>query len=172
MNLIVLDFATIALIFLGLVLIGIGKRVIWALANFSERLIILIAQTGMPGVARMWLSVLIGYDQRTYSKSRFEFRNQVGYRFAVLWGCVLLLVPVLFVFKDRHVIDSISQTWALLLIGSLGFRCLLLWNRAPDIHRERVENQHVNEQTKPASWNSPQLIRRWDYLDELFGGSH
>lgn len=168
MNLIALDFATIALLLIGLVLIGIGNRVSWALAHVSERLIIFVAQSGMPGLARAWLSILVGYDQHLYRKSRFEFRNQVAYRFAILWGCALFALVVLFVLKDKHVVSSISQTWIILTTCYLGFRCLLHWNRPRESTQGRVENQHVKEQTKPASWQGPQLIRRWDYLDELF----
>ncbi len=168
MNLIALDFTTIALIVLALALLGISRRVVWALAHFSERLIISVVQHGMPGVARSWLAILVGYDEQVYQRSRFEFRNQVAYRFAVLWGCAFLLLPVLFVLKDRHIIDSISQAWLVCSIGYIGFRCLLYWNRTVYPPRDQRENQHVNEQTKTTSGQGPQLIRRWDYLDELF----
>ena len=176
MNLIVLDFWTIVLIALGLFLIGIAGRIAKALARFSERLIIFVAQSGMPGMARALLAILIVYDERVYRRSRFEFRNQVGYRFSLLWGSFLGLAVLLWLLHVGNLVGSVGVTWLALFIIYIGFRSLLYWNRTTPSSQRAGEdgdsfNPHVKERSQDAFRQSPTLIRRWDYLDELFAES-
>lgn len=174
MNLITLDFGTIITIAVGLFLLGIAGRIAKGLARFSERLIIWLAQSGMPGVARAWLAILIGYDEYVYQRSRFEFRNQVGYRFSVFWGSYLALAVLLWVLHIDNRVDSISTAWIGLFITYIGFRSLLYWNQkpAPSPPQWQQDGQSFSPQVKERSRSdyraSPTFIRHWDYLDELF----
>lgn len=176
MNLITLDFRTIALIVFGLFLIGVAGRIAQALGRFSERLIIFVAQSGMPGLARAALSILIGYDELVYRRSRFEFRNQVGYRFSLLWGSFLGLALLLLALHVGNLVSSVGTTWLALFIAYVGFRSLLYWNRtALSAHHSGEDGQSfsplVKERYQAGFRQSPTLIRRWDYLDELFAES-
>lgn len=173
MNLIAFDFWIIVLIALGLFLLGIAGRIARALARFSERLIIFIAQSGLPGVAKAWLAILIGYDERVYRRSRFEFRNQVGYRFSLFWGSFLALALLLWLLSINGQVEEAVTIWLALFITYIGLRSLLYWSR-PDRHADQDDHSfspHVKERNRSGYGQSPTLIRHWDYLDELFGQS-
>lgn len=168
MNLISLDFLNIIILFFGIGLLLVSYRLLWFLAFLSERMIVFMAQTGMRRLARSLLVVLVGYNQHTYYKSRFILWNQVHVRFALLWGGVLLTAAALCYLYAAHRIDSVFTPLAILLTVFLGIRCLLFLTKPkskPQAWHGQVNSlsQDVNEQVVR------QVIRRWDYLDELYG---
>lgn len=174
MNLIRLDFGTIMWIILGLALFGLANWVVQGFARFSERFVIDIVRAGSPGLAKGLLAVLIGFTATTYQKPRFIIWNQVHVRFVLLWGGFLLLAVVLLLLHVGRTVDSVGQTWLIAFSAYIGFRCLLYWMRPKTDVPSREQSahsliQHVNERSRPDYQQA--LIRRWDYLDELFAGS-
>ena len=173
MNLIALDMWSLFLIFIGLAVLGLANRLVWALARGTERFIISIAQGGAFGLARSVLAVLVGYTEDTYRKSRFVRWNQVQYRLALLWGAFLLLAMILGVLHLDNRVDSVFTIWLVFAVAYVGFRSLVCWNRSPSSSAQtRRDGQSFNPQVKDRNWphyrQSPTLIRHWDYLDELF----
>lgn len=174
MILMTLNFWSIlALIFCGGLLV-VAFRLAWWLALGTERVIAFMTQSGMHAPAKLLLAILIGYDEQTYHKSRFIFWNQAHVRFAILWGSFLLLAGLLVLLHQQHVVGPIGLTWLLAFALYVGFRCLVYWTRpkAPLIYTEEPSLksliQDVNERAPFPKRSGQQLIRRYDYLDELF----
>lgn len=175
MYLITFSFWNVVLILIGLALFGFAHRLTWALARYTERFVVFMAQTGLHQLAKTLLAILIGYDEQVYRKSRFMFRNQVTFRFAVLWGVTLFTIAFLFILREALIIQSVSQTAAVLATAVLSLRCILYWTSPRK--RSRITTgdsaltsliQDVNERTGRMNQPGRQIIRRWDYLDELF----
>lgn len=174
MILLKLDFLDIVLLvfYAGLLLVTV--RFIWWLAGATERLIAFLTQTGLRGMAKFTLAILIGYDEQTYHKSRFIFWNRAGVRFAILWGSFLLLACLFVLLQQLRVVGSISIAWLLAFSSYIGFRCLVYYSRprTPLIYTQdsslKSLIQDVNEQSPLPKRSGPPLIRRYDYLDELF----
>lgn len=174
MILMTLDFwGIVLLIFYGGLLV-VAFRLTWWLATATERVIAFMTQSGLHRPAKLLLAVLIGYDEQTYQKSRFIFWNQAHVRFAILWGSFLLLAGMLLLLHQMHTIGSAGLAWMIAFIAYIGFRGLAYWARpkAPLIYTEEPSIksliQDVNEQSPPSKQSGRQLIRRYDYLDELF----
>jgi hypothetical protein len=170
MLLITFDFWTlIALGFIASVLF-IGYRLTWRLAYFSEELIVNLARTGLHGSARVLLRLLIGYSERTYQQSRFIVWNQVHVRFFVLWASTFILTGLVFLFRLE------SAFWPVALI-IISYRLVTLWMNPPrpPIHTQEPSLkqliQDVNEPVRSSRKPASPMIRRWDYLDELFAES-
>lgn len=171
MTLFELDFWSLVLLFAGLVVIGIGYRVVGALADFSERTIARMAQTGMSSMARALLALLIGYDAQTYQKSRFLIWNQVRTRFLLLWAGFGFLVATLMLLKVGRTVDSVGEPLFYLLGATLLIRLVVVATRPSKTTSTPHINSlihDVNEQSEFTQYRGRQVIRRWDYLDELF----
>jgi hypothetical protein len=171
MILIALDFWSIVVYAFVASVFFIGYRLTWRLAYLSEGLIISLARGGMPGLARGLLFALIGYNEQTYQQSRFIVWNQVHVRFFVLWGASFLLTGLIFLFQIRPVV------WVPLALGFVIYRLVRLWMNPPrpPIHTQdpalKQLIQDVNEPSRPTRYPARPMIRRWDYLDELFAES-
>ena len=158
MNLIVLSFWNIVVLAFGaLLIIGIFQMS-WWLAGVSVRLIHVLTHAGLHKVAKFVLATMVNYDRRTYCKNRLIYWNQVGIRFALLWGFVFFLTSILMILRIGNKVDSIGHPLLIIAVAYLGFRSLMYWF-----------SQDVNEQSLQP--HQPNLIRRWDYLDELFAES-
>lgn len=162
MYLFAFTFWNCALLFMGLVLLGAVVKVVEFLAGLSERLIVLFTQSGLHGVARTILALAVGYDQRTYSRSRFLLRNQVHVRFKMLWGTFLLIALFLVLLQQAHIIDSIVTV--LLIVAST----VIVIRLASYYSASRPANQDVKERDELMNRPNQHYIRQWDYLDELF----
>ncbi|WP_461094442.1 hypothetical protein [Spirosoma gilvum] len=169
-----LDFwGILALVFCGGLLV-VAFRLIWWLALGTERVIAFMTQFGLHTPAKLLLAILIGYDEQTYQKSRFIFWNQAHVRFAILWGCFLLLAGLLVLLQQSHVVGNVGLTWLLTFMVYVGLRCLVYWSRPkpPLIYTEEPSLKSlikdVNERSPFPKRSGRQLIRRYDYLDELF----
>lgn len=170
MYLLTLDFWTIAALGLITALLVVAYRFTWWLAHFSEGMIISLARMGLHGLARTLLVLLIGYDEQIYHRSRFVVWNQVHVRFFVLWALSFSLAGLTFLFEIRPL------AWGIVLGGLLIYRVsIVLLNPAkPLIYTQdpalKQLIQDVNEPRRPALVRRPvqPMIRRWDYLDELF----
>lgn len=171
MILIALDFWSIVVYaFLASVLF-IGYRLTWRLAHISEGLIISLARGGLHGMARGLLFALIGYNEQTYQQSRFIIWNQVHVRFFVLWGTSFLLTGLIFLFQIKLLV------WAPVALGFIAYRLVMLWRnppRPPILTQDPALKQliqDVNEPSRSARKPTRPMIRRWEYLDELFAES-
>lgn len=170
MYLLALDFWTVAALGLIATLLVVAYRFTWWLAHFSEGLIVSLARMGLHRVARTLLVMLIGYDEQIYHRSRFIVWNQVHVRFFVLWAASFSLTGLTLLFEIRPVI------WGVVLVSLLTYRVIMvLLNPAkPPIHTQdpalKQLIQDVNEPRRSAPVPRPAqpMIRRWDYLDELF----
>ncbi len=165
MNLIALDFWTIVILALGLIGLGLAIRLIRFLAILSDAAMGILTQLGMRAVVKVMLAVLVGYDLRTYAKSRFTLWNQVPFRFSLLWGGFIIMTGLLSILKFGNKVDSVGNSLLLVLLVYLAIRCLLCW--IDPYSRQGAKNssiQDVNEQYP----RSTSLVRRWDYLDDLF----
>ena len=177
MNLLVLDFGTVVLLILLLVAISVAYRFVWWLAAVSERAVANLTRTGMSEAAKALLAVLINYDEQTYRKSRFVMWNQASVRFALLWGSFVLLAGVLGLLHLMHIVESVSFAWTLILATYIGLR-YVVYLTSPKTHIANSEesgfgldssNHYVKERNPGSNRNGHQVIRRYDYLDELFG---
>jgi hypothetical protein len=177
MNLIALDFGTVLLLILLLVAISVAYRFVWWLAAVSERAVANLTRTGMSEAAKALLAVLINYDEQTYRKSRFVVWNQATVRFALFWGAFVLLAAVLGLLYEAQVIESVGIAWTLILATYIGFR-YVVYITSPKTHLANPEgsgfeldssNFYVKERNPGSNRNGHQVIRRYDYLDELFG---
>lgn len=155
MNLIVFSFWNIVVLIFGALLIIAAIRLVWWLAGLSVLLIHFLTHAGLHKTAKFVLATTVNYDRRTYCKNRMIYWNQVGIRFALLWGFFFGLLAILLLLKIGNKVDSIAQPLALAAIVYVGLRSLLYWF-----------SQDVNERSLQP--HQPNLIRRWDYLDELF----
>jgi hypothetical protein len=171
MNLIALDFWTILLLAIGVGGMYILYLFIWRLAYSSEGMIILIARMGMPRFAKSLLATLIGYNEETYQRSRFVVWNQVHVRFFMLWSGVFFLTGLILVYQLRPIV------WIVVGFAYVTYRLLTLWfspvvpNRSAQDSSPKQFVPDVNEQVRPGRRPAQSLIRRWDYLDELFAAS-
>ena len=173
MNLIALDFWSIVAIGCILIALGFVVRLARFIAAFTEQTIKFMVRAGMAGPARMLLAVLIGYDGYTYQKSRFLLWHQVRFRLELFWGGCLLGLVVLFLLKGTNAIDSVGAGFVGLLAVYLVIRCFIYWLAPADRINStnaslRSSIHDVKEQTTAVPYRSHQLIRQWDYLDELF----
>ena len=168
MNSITLSFGNVVLIALGILLLLFSYRLMWFLGGLTERLIVFLTQIGFRGMAKGLLAILIGYDQRTYWKSRIILWNQVGVRFAILWGAALTIAFILFVLKMGNSISSISIVWLSIASAYLSIRAILYWITPNRSEGPTSFVQDVKERMNPNGWSPRQFVRRWDYLDELF----
>lgn len=174
MLLLTLDlWGIVLLIFYGGMLLVV-YRLIWWLAIATERLIAFLTQSGLHYSAKLLLAILINYDKRTYLKSRFIFWNRAPVRFAILWGAFLVLAGLLALLHQRHLVGPVGLTWILAFVVYVGFRCLVYWtnSKAPRIYTQEPSLksliQDVNERPPYQKRSGRQLIRQYDYLDELF----
>ncbi len=171
MNLIALDFWSIVVYAFMASVLFIGYRLTGRLAYFSEGLIISLARGGLHGMARGLLFALVGYNEQTYQQSRFIVWNQVHVRFFVLWGSTFLLTGLVFLFQIQPVL------WVPLALGFIVYRLVTLWMNPPrpPIHTQdpalKQLIQDVNEPSRSTRKPARPMIRRWDYLDELFAES-
>lgn len=168
MNLIALDFWNIVWLLFGLVMLGLCYRLVWILAKLSDSVIGLLTHFGFKGIAKALLTILVSYDQHTYHRSRFMLSNQVPFRFAVLWASTFVILVLLFILKMGRSINSVGEPLILIAVGYVGYRCLRYW-AAPRRNDSTMNSfiQEVKEQY-PRSYS---MVRRWDYLDELFAQS-
>ncbi|GAA4419388.1 hypothetical protein GCM10023187_53660 [Nibrella viscosa] len=172
MNLMTLDFWGIAVLALFASLLFIGYRLTLRLARWSEDLIGSLVQMNLHGLARTLLQVLIAYDEHTYQGSRFIWWNQVRVRFALLWGGTLLLTGLVLLLQIRSIV------WIPPALAFIAYRLVVAWQNPtrPPIHTQdpvlKDLIQDVNEPVRPGRQRRTQpIIRRWDYLDELFAES-
>ena len=171
MNLIALDFWSIVVYAFFASVLWVGYRLTWRLAYFCEGLIINLARTGMHGTARTLLVAFVGYDAQTYQQSRFIIWNQVHVRFFILWGATFLLASLVLLFQIRPVI------WMPVALIYNAYRIMVVWLNPPrpPIHTQdpalRQLIQDVNEPLRSTRTPARPVIRRWDYLDELFAES-
>lgn len=170
MYLLTLDFWTIAALGLITALLVVAYRFTWWLAHFSEGVIVNLARVGLHGLARTTLVMFIGYDEQIYHRSRFIVWNQVHVRFFVLWALSFTLTGLILLFEIRPIV------WGTVLAGLLVYRVVMLLLNPPKPLIQTQDPalkqliQDVNEPRRPASVPRPAqpIIRRWDYLDELF----
>ncbi|WP_345244933.1 hypothetical protein [Nibrella saemangeumensis] len=172
MNLMTLDFWGIAVLALFASLLFVGYRLTLRLAAWSEGLIGSLVQMNLHGVARTLLQVLIAYDEHTYQQSRFIWWNQVRVRFALMWGGTLLLTGLILLLQIRSIV------WMPAAVAFIVYRLVVAWRNPtrPPIHTQdpalKELIQDVNEPAWPRRQQRAQpMIRRWDYLDELFAES-
>ena len=177
MILMTLDFWGIVLLIFYGGLLAVALRLIWWLAIGTERVIALMTQSGMHTPAKLLLAILIGYDEQTYHKSRFVFWNQARIRFAILWSSFLLLAGLLVLLHQMHIVGPVGLTWLLAFALYVGYRCLVYWtaSKAPLISTQEPSLksliQDVNERSPLLMRSGRQLLRQYDYLDELFAGA-
>lgn len=171
MYLIALDFWSLVVYFFMAGVLLITFRAVLTLGRYTERLVANFAQMGMTQVARALLVFLIGYDERTYLKSRFVLWNQVSVRFTMLWT-VALLTATLTVWLEVPGI-----VWIPALLALFIYRSVTLWTtpaRPRITTRDPALKQLIQDVNEP-TWTPPKsvgsIIRRWDYLDELFAES-
>jgi len=167
------DYLVIALLFF--VLIG-AYRLAVALGRTTERFVAWLVGAGMHGLAKSTLG-LVGYDHRTYAKSRFIVWNQVTVRFSLLWGGLIGWATVLFILREGRTIHSIAPFWILGIVLYLACRWYLSLkeekadSQTDDILEllESLNSVHSREKGQSNYPHSrPVPVRQWDYLDELF----
>lgn len=169
-----LDFWDVLLLGAGLVLVAVIYRLIWWMATGTETVLSFLTQAGLHQMARLLLAILIGYDAQTYHKSRFILWNRASVRFAILWGGFVIIGCLLGLLHLGRFIESMPLAWFLLLGSYLGLRCLIYWikPRRPTISTVEPSLQSlirdVNEQMPFTKQTGRSIIRRYDYLDELF----
>lgn len=152
----------------------LGIRLIWALANGSERAIVLMTRTGMHTTARGLLAWLIDYDESTYSRSRYIVWNRVSVRFALLWGSFVLLGLVLLFFQQVRKLDHPLLVWLLAAVSYLAYRAVRIsWVPQRPMIRSRDKEltdllDEVNGRPRGTYESGRHIIRQWDYLDELY----
>lgn len=171
MYLITLDFWSIVIyVFIAGTLLAIYQLALY-LGRYCEGLIISYAQMGMHQIARALLVALIGYDGHTYQQSRFIIWNQVHIRFAILWGITFLVAGLLLLFQIPRIV------WVPAVLALVIYRLVNLWMNPsrPPIHTQdpalKQLIQDVNEPRRAPQKRVGPMIRRWDYLDELFAES-
>ncbi|GAB2547075.1 hypothetical protein [Spirosoma aerophilum] len=170
MNLIALNFWNVVVLLSGgLLLIGIYRLALW-MAEMSLNAVSTLTYSGLRGVARFMLTIFIGYSWRTYQSNRMLYWNRVGFRFAMFWAGALLLALVLVILKLGNTIDSIGTIWIITMSIYLGFRALMYLTASPRQlgYASGTFVPNVNEQLGNNRWASHQIIRQWDFLDELF----
>jgi hypothetical protein len=169
MNLMALDFWGIVWAFLGLIAFGLAYRFVRLLARLSDGLIGFLTHLGLKETAKLLLIILVDYDQHTYSKSRFILWSQVPFRFALLWTAAIGTVGLLCILKMGRSIHSVGIPLVFIILAYLGYRCLKHWARP---RRENPALNSFSQEVKEQPGRSYSMIRRWDYLDELFAQSH
>jgi|GEM_PF-4567409 len=171
MYLIALDFWSLVVYLFIAGALYVACHVVLALGRYTERLVASFAQMGMNQVARALLVFLIGYDERTYQQSRFVLWNQVDVRFTMLWAVALLTATLIVLLRVPGIV------WMPALLALLVYRTVTLWaNPArPQITTRdpalKQLIQDVNEPMRTPRKSVGPIIRRWDYLDELFAES-
>ncbi len=162
---------TMTLAFFASVLL-VSYRLTWWLARTSEGLIAGMTRTGMHQLARTLLVAMVDYDAATYQQSRFIVWNQVQVRFALLWGCSILIALLIFFLRIR---DVVWMPWALVYVT---YRLLTLWPNPPrppiytgDTALKSLIHDVNERKRQQGRVSTPHLIRQWDYLDQLFAGT-
>lgn len=173
MLIVAMDFWSVISVVCLLAVVSVTTRIVRIMASVTEQTICFIMRVGMAGLARMMLSILIGYDRYTYHKSRFLLWNQVRFRLMLFWGGCLMGLVMLLLLKGTHGIESISTGFIGLLAVYFIIRCLIYWlapaDRINTAGASPSSSIHdVNERATAGQYRSHQLIRPCDYLDELF----
>lgn len=127
-------------------------RLMWWLGRASENGVAMLVRLGMHGMAKDTLSLLIGYTDQTYNRSRYVLWNQVAPRFALLWSGLVVAV----------LLAGSSHWGAFSLYVTVLFTVFLLRR----LGRQQAVNQYVKEHS--GQQNGVAYIRPWNYLDELY----
>ncbi len=148
------SFATKAWIvcLVALLALVLFVRLMWWLGRASENGVAMLVRLGMHRMAKDMLSLLIGYNVQTYSRSKFVLWNQVAPRFALLWSAVIVAI----------ILAGTGQ-WGIFSLYVTVLVTILLLSR---LGRQQVFDPYVKEQYGRQSGVT--YIRPWNYLDELY----